>query len=113
MRYLVEPTRTNALKTGDLVRASSGNTFVKRVAHAPDPHVVIYYQTNPHTEPVGVIHRQDEIIDRVVEPIDARTLILTEGGVEALADRLLDINRAINIIIRLAADSGIDLFPER
>ena len=52
----------------------------------------------------------DDTLDKVVDSADKGTLILKKKDIKALADELLNINRALNAIIRISADSGVDPF---
>lgn len=110
MRYLVEPTRAEDLKKGDTVRTPSGNARVKRVTFIEEPHVVIHFQRDPHEKSLSRLYRQEEIVDKVVETVNEKTPAPREDAIKAVADELLSINRSVNSIVRIAADSGINLF---
>lgn len=109
----IRPTPAKTMRPGDLFR-DGGHTFQIADIEQNDDVVEIVYYTGTSTfinsfflSPDDTL---DKIINRGVDTTDKATLILRREGIKALADELLNINRAVNTIIRIAADNGVDPF---
>ena len=99
-------TPAKTMKPGDLFR-DGGRTFQIADIEQDDDVVEIVYYTGASTFVNSFFLSPDDTLDKVVDPTDERTLVLKKEGIKALADELLNINRAINAIIRVATDNGV------
>lgn len=106
MVYLIQPTPAKDLKPGDCFRDNS-QTFRVSDVKPGEKVVEIVYAFEGERLVNSTFLLLDDTLDKVV---DDRTLILSEDGIEALADELLNINHAI---IRIAADNGVDPFQNQ
>jgi hypothetical protein len=113
MNITIKPTSAKAMKSGDLFR-DGGQTFQIADIDQTDDVVEIVYYTGTSSFVNSFFLASDDtldkIIDKAVDTFDKRTLVLKKEGIKALADELLNINRALNAIIRIAADNGVDPF---
>lgn len=109
----IQPTSARTLKRGDLFR-EGGQTFqIADIEQSNDVIEVIYY-TGTSSFVNSFFLSPDDTLDKVVDaPADEKTLVLKKEGIKALADELLNINRTINAIIRIAADNGVDPFRDQ
>lgn len=109
----VKPTSAKTLKRGDLFRGS-GQTFKIADIDQNDNIVEVVYYTGTSSLINSFFLSPDDTLDKVVDAsTDERTLVLKKEGIKALANELLNINRAINTIIRIAADNGVDPFQNQ
>lgn len=109
MNIVIQPTPVKTLKSGDIFR-DRGRTFQIADIEQNDDVVKIVYYTGPSSFVNSFFLSPDNTLDKVVDTSDERTLVLKKESIKALADELLNINRAINTIIRIAADNGVDPF---
>lgn len=108
----IRPTPVKTMKPGDLFR-DSGQTFQIADIEQNDDVVEIIYYTGTSTFVNSFFLSPDDTIDKVVNTTDKGTLVLKKEGIKALADELLNINCAINTIIRIFADNGVDPFQNQ
>lgn len=109
MNITVKPTPAKVMKTGDLFR-DGGQTFQIASVEQNDDVVEIVYYTGTSTFINSFFLSPDDPLDKVVDTTDEKTLVLKKEAIKALADELININRAINTIVRIAADAGVDPF---
>lgn len=109
MSITIKPTSAKTLKRGDLFR-DGGQSFRTADIEQNEDLVEIIYYTGTSTLVNSFFLHPDDTLDKVVDTADERTLVLKKEAIRALADELLNINRAINTIIRIAADNGVDPF---
>ena len=112
MIYTVEPTPARRLKSGNLFR-DGGQTFRIADIKQNDKVFEIVYYTGTSSFVNSFFLSPDDTLDKVVNTHDEGTRGLKKEAIKALADELLNINRALNAIIRIAADNGIDLFQDQ
>lgn len=105
----IRPTPVKTMKPGDLFR-DGGQTFQIADIEQNDDVVEIVYYTGTSSFINSFFLVPDDTLDKVVDFNNERTLILKKGSIKALANELLNINRAINTIIRISADNGVDPF---
>lgn len=109
----IRPTPVKTLNPGDLFR-DGGQTFQIADIEQTDDVVKIVYYTGTSSFINSFFLSPDDTLDKVinkrVDPTDKGTLVLKKDGVKALADEFLNINRALNAIIRISADNGVDPF---
>lgn len=105
----IRPTHAKALKRGDLFR-NGGRTIRIAAIKRDEEVVVIVYYTGAGSLVNSFLLTPDDTLDKVVDTTNERALVLKKGAIKALAEELLDINRAVNTIIRIAADNGVDPF---
>ena len=111
MNITIKPTSAKTLKRGDLFR-DGGQTFqIAGIEKNDEDDVVeIIYYTGTSTFVNSFFLSPDDTLDKVVDTTNEKTLVLKKEGIKALADELLNINRAVNDVIRIAADNGVDPF---
>lgn len=109
MNITIKPTSAKILKRGDLFR-DGGQTFRVAGIEQNDKVIEIVYYTGTGSFVNSFFLSPDDTLDKVVDNTDERTILLKKEAIRALADELLNINRAINAIIRVAADNGVDPF---
>lgn len=110
MNITIRPTPVKTMKPGDLFR-DGGQTLQIADIEQNDDVVEIVYYTGTSTFVNSFFLSPDDTLDKVVDALtDERTLVLKKEGIKALADELLNINQAINAIIRIDADNGADPF---
>ena len=101
------------MKRGDLFR-DGGQTFqIADIKQDNDVVEIVYYtgtSTFINSFFLASDNTLDKIIDTTVDTTDKGILILKKEGIKALAEELLNINRAVNAIIRISADNGVDPF---
>lgn len=107
----IRPTPVKTMKPGDLFR-DGGQTFqIADIEQDADVVEIVYY-TGTSTFVNSFFLSPDDTIDKVinrsVNTTDKGTLVLKKEGIKALADELLNINRSLNAITRIAADNGVD-----
>lgn len=111
----IRPTPAKTMRPGDLFR-DGGHTFQIADIEQNDDVVEIVYYTGTSTFINSFFLSPDDTLDKIinkgVDTTDKATLILKSEGIKALADELLNINRALNAIIRIAADNGVDPFQQ-
>lgn len=107
----IRPTPAKIMKPGDLFR-DGGQTFQIADIEQNDDVVEIVYYTGTSTLINSFFLSPDDTLDKVVDTIDKGTLVLKKEDIKALADELLNINRALNTIVRIAADNGVDPFQQ-
>ena len=113
----IRPTPVKTMKPGDLFRDGGQTLQITNIEQNDDVVEIVYY-TGTSTFINSFFLSPDDTLDKIisidkeVDTADKRTLILKKEGIKALADELLNINRAINAIIRIAADSGVDPFQD-
>lgn len=109
----IRPTPVKTMKPGDLFR-DGGQTFqIADIVQDDDVVEIVYYtgtSTFINSFFLSSDDTLDKIIDKAVDTTNERTPILKKKAIKALADELLNINLAINAIIRIAADNGVDPF---
>ena len=112
MAYTIEPMPTRRLKPGDFFR-DGGQTFQIADIEQNDKVVEIIYYTGTSSFVNSFFLSPDDTLDKVVDTTtNERTLILKREAIAALANELLNINRAVNTIIRISADNGVDPFQQ-
>jgi hypothetical protein len=109
MNIIIRPTPARIMKPGDLFR-DGGQTFQIADLEQNDVVVEIIYYTGTSTFINSFSLSPDDTLDKVVGTTDEKALVLEKEDIKALADELLSINRAVNAIIRIAADNGVDPF---
>lgn len=111
----IKPTPVKSMKLGDLFR-DGGQTFqIADIEQDDDVVEIVYYTGTRSFVNSFFLHPDDtldKIIDMAVDTTDKGALVLKKEGIKALADELLNINHAINAIIRIAADNGVDPFQQ-
>lgn len=105
----IQPTPAKAMNPGDLFR-DGGRTFRIADIEQNDKIIEIVYYTGTSSLVNSFFLSPDDTLDKVVDTTDERTLVLEKEDIKALAGEILSINRAINTIIRIAADNGVDPF---
>lgn len=108
----IQPTPAKTIKPGDLFR-DGGQTFQIADIEQNDDIIEIVYYTGTSSFVNSFFLYPDDTLDKVVDTADERTIVLKNAGIKALADELLNINRAVNTIIRIAADGGVDPFQNQ
>lgn len=112
---VIRPTPVKIMKPGDLFR-DGGQTFQIADIEQNDDVVEIVYYTGTssfiNSFSLSPNDTLDKIIDKMDNTPDKGSLVPKKEGIKALADELLNINRALNAIIRIAADNGVDLFQQ-
>lgn len=109
MNTTIQPTSARTLKRGDLFR-DGGQTFQIADIEQDENVVKIVYYTGMSTLVNSFFLNPDDTLDKVVDTADERTPVLKKEAIKALADEPLNINRAVNTTIRIAADDGVDPF---
>ena len=114
MNITIQPTPVKMMKRGDLFR-DGGQTFqIADIEKKNNNKVIeIVYYTGTSTFVNSFFPSPEDNLDKVVDTTDEGILVLEKGGIEALAEELLNINRAINTIIRISADNGVDPFQNQ
>lgn len=107
----IRPTPVKTLNPGDLFR-DGGQTFQIADIEQTDDVVEIVYYTGTSSFINSFFLSPDDTLDKVVNTTDEKTRVLKKEAIKALADELLNINRALNSIIRIAADNGVDPFQQ-
>lgn len=105
----IRPTPAKILEPGDFFRDNS-QTFQIADVELDENVVEISYFTGTCSLVNSFFLSPDDTLDKVVDTADERTLVLKKEAIKALADELLNINRAVNSIIRIAAVNGVDPF---
>lgn len=111
----VLPTPAKAMKPGDLFRGSDRIFQIADIEKDGEVFVVTYYtgtSTFINSFILSPNDTLDKIIDKEEDTTDKNVLVLKKGDIKALADELLNIDRALNTIIRIAADNGVDPFQQ-
>ena len=96
MNITIKPTPIKTMKPGDLFR-DGGQTFQIADIEQNDDIIEIVYHTGTNTFVNSFFLSPDDTLDKVVDTNDERTLVL-------------NINHAVNTIIRISADNGVDPF---
>lgn len=109
MNITIRPTPAKTMKPGDLFR-DGGQTFQIADIEQNDDVIEAVYYTGTSSFINSFFLSPDDTLDKVVDTTDERTLIPKKESIKVLADELLNINHAINAIIRIAADNGVDPF---
>lgn len=96
MIITIRPTHVKGMKRGDLFR-DGGRTFRIADIEQDDKAVEIVYYTGTSSFVNSFILSPDDTLDKVESITDERAPIL-------------NINRAVNNIVRISADNGVDPF---
>lgn len=112
MIYTVKPIAAKLLAPGDLFR-DGGQTLQIADVERDENVVEITYFTGTRDFVNSFFLSPDDTLDKVVGTAGERTLVLKKEVIRALSDELLNINRAINSIIRIASDNGVDPFQDQ
>lgn len=112
MIYTVKPIAARLLKSGDTFRDGGCTHRVIEVDHSE-----ITYSAEPSELVSSFFARPDDIVDLIIDRAEDTAsegaIVLKKGAIKALADEFLNINRAVNTIIRIAADNGADPFQDQ
>lgn len=107
----IKPTPVKTLKPGDFFR-DGGQTFQIADIEQNDDIVEIVYYTGTGALVNSFFLTPDDTLDKVVGTTDKGTHVLKKESVKDLVEELLNINRSLNAIIRIAVDNGVDPFQQ-